>query len=70
MVLLEAGPVQEFAPDQYAVVTGLGDQSSPSVSTPRASETPAPLLGEVTDSSYEEARGCADVLVGCLGVWW
>ena len=42
MVLLEAGPVQEFAPDQYAAVTDLGEQPWLSVSTPRASETPTP----------------------------
>ena len=30
---------------------------------------PTPLRGGVTDSGCEEVRGCADVLVGRLGVW-
>jgi len=29
-----------------------------------------PLRGGVTDSGYEEVRGCADILVGRLRVWW
>jgi len=40
------------------------------VSTPGGSNAaPAPLREGVTYWGYEEARGCADVLVGCLGVW-
>ena len=30
---------------------------------------PAPLKGEVANWGYEEVRGCADVLVGRLGMW-
>ena len=41
------------------------------VSTPGGSDVaPAPLRGGVTDWGYEEVRGCADVPVGRLGVWW